>query len=206
MDERPRRRRRVEAAEPLLLPAHDKAPRDVSSGGTRWWWWGGTGLNLLAGLHCLQVRAAAAGRTTVGCVVSGSRPAPSAQRYAHLQRLLAAAADAAAPTASIQSHGADRRAAAIADVPIGCASLVWERCSSDPSRRTLRCPTQFWHRLREAVVARSWVVVPLYLVGQFPVALQRDELLRQRTVAEVDECHVTMLVVDCRRKRYALAH
>ena len=156
-------------------------------------------MNLLAGLHRLQVRVAAAGRKSVGCVVPRSRIAASTQRYAHLQRLFAAVA---------KTDGTGEGTAAIADVPIDCASLVWERCSSDPHRRVLRCPEQFWHRLREAVCAHPWVVVPLYLVGQFPVALQRDELLgkHRRTVAEVDESHVTLLVIDRERKRSVLTH
>lgn len=218
MSERPRRRRRTTtggdrvAAVPLTLPPEvgEQPPAAAAAAGdasARWWWWGGTGLNLLAGVRSLQTRVAAGGSGTVGCVVSSAaRPAASAQRYAHLERLLAAAA----PPSTVPPLAATERRAAIADVPVGTAALVWERCCREPSRRTLRCPNgdsdRFWQQLARAVGTHAWVVVPLYLVGQYPVVLQRAELLglHRRTAAEVDECHVTLLLIDRERKRYEL--
>jgi hypothetical protein len=82
-------------------------------------------------------------------------------------------------------------------------ALVWERSHADPTDRALRCPAGFWKQLAAALEAHPWGVVPLYLAGQFPVALQREDQLgpHGKTVAEVDECHVTLLLIDRERRR-----
>jgi hypothetical protein len=77
---RRRRRRRCAAAAaaapspPLTLPPppSSAASHTVAQEG-RWWWWGGTGLNLLAGLHLLRSR-----NEGVGCVTA---PHPQASRW-----------------------------------------------------------------------------------------------------------------------------
>jgi len=50
----------------------------------------------------------------------------------------------------------------------------------------------------------SWVVVPIYLHGQFPAALSREILMGKygKNPREIDECHVTVAVLDVARRRF----
>ena len=58
-------------------------------------------------------------------------------------------------------------------------------------------------RLAAAAAKHTWLIVPVYLVGQYPSAIPRATLLSEhnKPAAEVDECHVTMLLIDTSRKR-----
>ena len=139
MPGRPRRRRRTDSgpAAPLALPPTPPAPRLDPA--RQWWWWGGTGLNLLAGAHQLQQRAAqrrGAAAGSVGAVVSPAPPRAARQDYPYLSRLLAAA--------SRGSGGSS----AIADIPVASVALVWAPpASGTGGDRALSCPggaAAFW--------------------------------------------------------------
>jgi hypothetical protein len=70
----------------------------------------------------------------------------------------------------------------------------------------------FWARLRSLARQRRreggggvrWIVVPIFLRGQYPAVLGRAELLGPRygkRPNEIDECHITVAIIDTHTRR-----
>jgi hypothetical protein len=187
-----------------IMPRPPTAPPEID-----WfWWWGGTGLNILAGLHRLRQQLDIQGVQLTFVVTR--KPGWGAADYPHLDKLLAeVSCHRAAPRAGLIDVGSAAVSSSVPiayrlpDLDISAVALRWVAVEG---QRKLLCPggeASFWHQVNTlGATARwgtgtTWLVLPLLLEGQFPVRFSRAELggAYGKTAHEIGECHINMLVV-----------
>lgn len=190
--------KRLRAAETAAAPPAMPRPMHSPVLG-HFWWWGGTGVNLLAGLHRLRARLECDDINQLHFVLSPPPLSWVSRDYPHLRRLA--------------NYAAPGMPAALPDLEVAELVVGWR---SVAGQRELHYPgggAEFWARLQALQAAQgaadagsppAWVVVPLLLDGQYPAAIPAAALAAAPygqagdgvPVAELEECHASVLVLE----------